>query len=119
MKLKELMDKLAKAQHDMGAVLDEAGDSLDFSKVKSVSGTDTEKAAAFRKMNDDCATIQKEIEAAQANESAERRQALAVAAATIAKALTSRLAACNGGKCTLAAAPASVARELSPAASTK
>lgn len=60
-----------------------------------------------------------ELKAAQANESAERRQALAAAAATIAKALTDRLAACTGGKCTLAATPASVARELSPAASTK
>lgn len=61
--LKQLQDKLEKAQHDMGQVLEQAGDKLDFNKVTYVSGTDEEKAAAFRKMNDECAKVMKEVDA--------------------------------------------------------
>lgn len=64
-KLKQLMERLTKAQHDMGQVFEEAGTDLDFSKVKCIGGTDAEKSAALRKMNDDCAGIQKEVEAHQ------------------------------------------------------
>ena len=61
-KLKALMDRLAKGQTDMGQVLEQAGPDLDFKKVTCVAGTDVEKAAAFRKMNDECSVAQKELD---------------------------------------------------------
>lgn len=61
-KLKALNEKLQKAQADMGQVLDQAGENLDFKKVTCVSGSDEEKSAAFRKMNDECSKLQKELD---------------------------------------------------------
>ena len=83
LKLKQLQEKLAKVQADLGKVFEEAGDELDFSKVKSIPGTDTEKAAKVREMNDECGTIQKEIEPLLSVEKAreeynERQKAAAV-----------------------------------------
>jgi len=60
--LKDLQEKLAKAQATMAKVFDQAGEDMDFSKVTEIAGTDAEKCAAVRKMNDECATTQKEIE---------------------------------------------------------
>lgn len=62
MTLKELREKLAKEQNLMAQVFEEAGDDHDFSKVKCLSGTDSEKAAALKKINTECSKIQKEME---------------------------------------------------------
>ncbi len=64
-KLKALMEKLGSAQAKMDKVIDQAtkgGKGLDFSAVTEIAGTDTEKAAAFRKMNDEASAAMKEIE---------------------------------------------------------
>lgn len=75
--LKRYQEGLAKAQHDMAQVLEQAGENLDFKKVTCVNGSDEEKAAAFRKMNDDCSDFQKKIDARRlvlkAKEDHERR----------------------------------------------
>lgn len=79
--LKALTGALEKAQHDMGQVLEQAGPTMDFKKVTCVSGTDEEKTAAFRKINDDCAAIQKKLDARRlvlkAKEDYEKRQLIA------------------------------------------
>jgi HK97 family phage major capsid protein len=78
-KLKELTDKLAKSQEKMGRILEQAGPDLDFKKVTEVSGSDNEKAKAFRDINDECSTIAKELETeratVKAREDYERRKA--------------------------------------------
>jgi len=61
-KLKQLQEKLAAAQAKLGKVFEQAGKNLDFSKVTEISGTDEEKCAKVREMNDDCAKVVKEIE---------------------------------------------------------
>lgn len=66
MKLKELMDKLAKSQEKMGKILEQAGPELDFKKVTEVAGTDVEKAAAFRAINDECSEHQKSVDVERA-----------------------------------------------------
>ena len=66
MKLKELMDKLAKSQEKMGKILEQAGPDLDFKKVTEVAGTDIEKAAAFRAINDECSEHQKALDTERA-----------------------------------------------------
>lgn len=80
-KLKQLMDKLARSQEKMGKVLEQAGPDLDFKKVTEVSGTDTEKAAAFRAINDECSVAQKELDehrsTVAAKEAFEKRQLIA------------------------------------------
>lgn len=77
-KLKELQDKLSKSQEKMGKVLEQAGPDLDFKKVTEVAGTDIEKAAAFRKINDECAEYQKSLDEERQNvaakEAYEKRQ---------------------------------------------
>ena len=69
-KLKEAQEKLVKSQEKMGKILEQAGPDLDFKKVTEVAGTDTEKAAAFRAINDECATLQKVVDEERANISA-------------------------------------------------
>ena len=61
-KLKKLQERLAAGQAKMGKILEQAGDNLDFKKVTEVAGTDEEKTAAFRAINDECSAAQKEIE---------------------------------------------------------
>lgn len=82
-KLKALQEKLATAQAKMDKILDQAkagGNGLDFTKVTEVSGTDVEKAAAFRAINDDCGATMKEInehrETLKAAEAADARREL-------------------------------------------
>ena len=82
--LKALQAGLEKAQSDMGQVLDQAGENLDFKKVSCVSGTDEEKAAAFRKMNDTCSDFQKKVDS--------RRQELAAKEAYEKRALIGKVA---------------------------
>ena len=78
---KKLQDVLVKAQTDMGQVLDQAGPNLDFKKVTCVSGSDEEKAASFRKMNDECAKAQKDLDThrltLKAKDEFEKRQLIA------------------------------------------
>lgn len=69
-KLKALQEKLAKSQEKMGKILEQAGPDLDFKKVTEVSGSDNEKSAAFRAVNDECAAIQKEADEERSNISA-------------------------------------------------
>lgn len=69
-KLKDLREKLAASQSKMGKILEQAGQDLDFKKVTEVAGTDAEKAAAFRAINDECATHQKAIDEEAQNLSA-------------------------------------------------
>src|SRR3990167_203575 len=61
-KLKKLQERLALGQAKMGKILEQAGGTLDFKKVTEVSGSDEEKTAAFRAVNDECSVAQKEIE---------------------------------------------------------
>ncbi len=64
-KLKALMEKLSTAQAKMDIVIDQAtkgGKGLDFSAVTEIAGTDTEKAVAFRKMNDEASATMKELD---------------------------------------------------------
>ena len=61
-KLKDLTEKLAASQTKMGKILEQAGPDLDFKKVTEVSGTDNEKAAAFRAINDECSEHQKALD---------------------------------------------------------
>ncbi len=61
-KLKQLQEKLARAQETMKKVLDQAGPENDFSKVTEIAGTTQEKCAALRKMNDEQDAIVKEME---------------------------------------------------------
>lgn len=61
-KLKKLQERLAAGQAKMGKILEQAGDALDFKKVTEVAGSDEEKAAAFRAVNDECSAAQKELE---------------------------------------------------------
>lgn len=80
-KLKDLQGKLAKSQEKMGKILEQAGADLDFKKVTEVSGSDAEKAAAFRAVNDECSEHQKAIDEERSNVSAkeafEKRQLIA------------------------------------------
>ncbi len=69
-KLKAAQEKLARSQEKMGKVLEQAGPDLDFKKVTEVSGSDTEKAAAFRAINDECSVYQKEVDEERSNISA-------------------------------------------------
>ncbi|MDD5302022.1 MAG: phage major capsid protein [Elusimicrobia bacterium] len=69
-KLKELQGKLAKSQEKMGKILEQAGPDLDFKKVTEVSGSDSEKAAAFRAINEECSVAQKEVDEERSNISA-------------------------------------------------
>ena len=84
LKLKEMMDKLAKCQEKMGKILEQAGPDLDFKKVTEVNGTDTEKAAAFRAINDECSVHQKSVD--------EERQNLAAKEAYEKRSLIARVA---------------------------
>lgn len=80
-KLKDLQEKLATSQAKMGKILEQAGDTLDFKKVTEVAGTDTEKAAAFRKINDECSEYQKALDeersTLKAKDDFEKRQLIA------------------------------------------
>ncbi len=69
-KLKALQEKLAASQEKMGKVLEQAGPDLDFKKVTEVSGSDNEKAAAFRAINDECSEHQKAVDEERSNISA-------------------------------------------------
>ena len=64
--LKGHQEALEREQTKMGKILDQAGDKLDFKKVTEVSGTDEEKAKAFRAINDSCAELHKKVEARRA-----------------------------------------------------
>lgn len=64
-KLKGLMEGLAGKQAKLNKIIDQAtagGKGLDFTAVTEVSGTDTEKAASFRAINDDCTVAMKALE---------------------------------------------------------
>lgn len=60
-KLKKAEEKLAKIRADIGTVFSQAGDSMDFSKVSIVAGTDGEKMAKLREMNSDAEKAGKEV----------------------------------------------------------
>lgn len=64
-KLKALMEKLKGSQAKMDKIIDQAtkgNNGLEFSKVTEIGGTDSEKAATFRALNDECSATMIEIE---------------------------------------------------------
>lgn len=61
-RLKKALEKLEGSQAKMRKILDQAGPNHDFSKVTEVAGTDEEKSAAFRAINDECSVAMKEVE---------------------------------------------------------
>lgn len=71
--LKQLLEKLEKARADLRKVYDEAGSEMDFSLVKSVSGTTAEKIGAVRKMNDEMEALGKQIDDLRAIESSKAK----------------------------------------------
>lgn len=60
-KLKKLQEKLAKARADISKVFEQAGDSVDFSKVTELSGTDAEKCSKIQQMSKDAEVLGKEV----------------------------------------------------------
>jgi HK97 family phage major capsid protein len=60
-KLKATEDALAGVRAKIAKVFDQAGDSVDFSKVTEISGTDAEKCAALQVMSKDAEKLAKEV----------------------------------------------------------
>ncbi|MBM7788860.1 phage major capsid protein [Tenggerimyces flavus] len=71
--LKEAEGKLKAKQDELGAIFTEAGEDLDFTKVKSVTGTSREISAHVRKLNDEMADIASEVADLQAVQKAAER----------------------------------------------
>lgn len=60
--LKEAREKLETKRKELHTVFAEAGEELDFTKVKSVKGTSREIAAHVRSLNDELTDLGKEVE---------------------------------------------------------
>jgi len=58
--LDELNGKIEAKQKDLGVIFDEAGPSMDLSKVKSISGDTMAKAEEIRKRNDELTDLSKQ-----------------------------------------------------------
>lgn len=71
--LKEAEGKLQAKQDELGKIFTEAGDDMDFSKVKSVSGDSRAIAAHVRKLNDELTDLSKEVQDLQGVQKAAER----------------------------------------------
>lgn len=68
--LKEAREKLDAKRQELHAIFGEAGEELDFTKVKSVKGTTREIASHVRQLNDELTDISKEVADLEGVESA-------------------------------------------------
>ena len=71
---KQLEEKIAKGRADLKKIREQAGPDYDFSKVTVFNGTDEEKCAAMRKLNDDVEKDCKALDGIRAVEAAEERR---------------------------------------------
>jgi len=70
--LKQLIEKLAAKQAELGAIFEEAGPDIDLSKVKSLEGDGATRAAEVKRRNDEMAAIGVQIDEAKALEDAKK-----------------------------------------------
>lgn len=72
--LKQLLEKIEKGRALLAKVRKQAGDDYDFSKVTEFSGTDEEKCASMRKLNDDLVEWSKQLDGIRAIEAGVARE---------------------------------------------
>jgi len=60
--LKDAREKLETKRHELSVIFGEAGEDLDFTRVKSVKGTTREVVAHVRALNDEMTAIAQEVE---------------------------------------------------------